>query len=397
MKVTKDLTWVGGNDRHISMFENLYPIPKGMAYNSYLLEDEKTVLFDTVDNAVHKQFMENLFYVLGNRKLDYLVVHHMEPDHAAGIMDVLTHYPDVQVVCTERTQLFFEQFFGPNKDINYHIVMENDTLTTGRHTFQFIMAPMVHWPEVMVTYDTTDKILFSADAFGSFGTLDGALFADEINYEKEYLDEMRRYYANIVGKYGLQTQSLLKKAASLDIEIICPLHGFVWRSKIEEIISKYNLWSSYVSEELGVVIVYGSIYGNTETAAEILASKLHEREIQTTLFDASNTHVSQLVSATFQWSHLVLASVTYNGGLFPPIGTLIDQLTTRNFQNRTIGVIENGTWAITSGNLIRNKLEKSKNINMLSSSVSIESSLKEKNLLQIEDMADEIAKSMISL
>ena len=396
-KITNDLTWVGANDRHISIFENLYPISRGMAYNSYLLQDEKTVLFDTVDKAVHQRFVENIYHALGERKLDYLVVQHMEPDHAAGIMDVLMRYPDVTVVCNEKTRIFLEQFFDLSKNIHYHIVKENDTLCTGRHTLRFIMAPMVHWPEVMVTYDETDKILFSADAFGSFGALNGATFADEVDFEKEYMDEMRRYYINIVGKYGAQTQALLKKASSLEIDMICPLHGFMWRIDIDKLVSKHALWSSYAPESTGVVIAYGSIYGNTENAAEILACKLHEKGIQTALFDASTTHVSHIVSAAFQWSHLVLASVTYNAALFPPIETLIDELIAHNFQNRTVAMIENGTWASTSGNLIRSKLEKSKNINVLESSVCIKSSLKEENLLQIEAMADEIAISISSL
>ena len=396
-KVTSDLTWVGANDRHISMFENLYPISNGMAYNSYLLQDEKTVLFDTVDKAVHQRFMENVFHALGGQKLDYLVVHHMEPDHAAGIMDILTHHPEVKIVCNEKTRTFLGQFFDPSRNIHYHIVKENDTLNTGRHTLRFIMAPMVHWPEVMVTYDATDKILFSADAFGSFGALDGAIFADEVDFEKDYMDEMRRYYINIVGKYGAQTQMLLKKAASLEINLICPLHGFVWRNEIDKLVAKHNLWSSYTPERTGVVIAYGSIYGNTENAAEILACKLRERGIQATLFDAAITHVSHIVSAAFQWSHLVLASVTYNAGLFPPIEALIEELVAHNFQNHTVAIIENGTWSSTSGSLIRSKLERSKNTNMLDSSVHIKSSLKEENLLEIEAMADEIAASVSAL
>ena len=396
-KITNDLTWVGANDRRISIFENLYPISNGMAYNSYLLKDEKTVLFDTVDKAVNQRFLENVSYALGGRTLDYLVVHHMEPDHADGIMDILRYYADVKIVCNEKTRTFLEQFFELNGDVPCHIVKESDTLCTGRHTLRFIMAPMVHWPEVMVTYDETDRILFSADAFGSFGALNGAIFADEVDFEKEYMDEMRRYYINIVGKYGTQTQALLKKAASLQIDMICPLHGFVWRRDIDKLISKHNLWSSYVPESPGVVIVYGSIYGNTESAAEILACKLREKGVQTTLFDASNTHVSHIVSAAFQWSHLVLASVTYNAGLFPPVETLINELVARNFQNRTVAIIENGTWGCISRKLICNKLEKAKNISMLESCLFIKSSVKEENLLQIEAMADEIAASVSDL
>lgn len=393
-KITEDLAWVGVNNRQVSIFENLYPIPNGMAYNSYLLKDEKTVLFDTVDQGVHQRFMENVSYQLDGRSLDYLVVHHMEPDHAAGIMDVVRCYPEVKIVSTEKTKKFLEQFFEVDRDVHYHTVKENDRLSIGKHTLRFIMAAMVHWPEVMVTYDEADKTLFSADAFGSFGALNGAIFFDEVDYEKEYLDEMRRYYVNIVGKYGAQVQALLKKIGSFEINMVCPLHGFVWRNNIEEMISKYNLWSSYTPESSGVVIVYGSIYGNTESAAEILACKLHERGVKTTLLDASTTHVSQMVSVAFQWSHLVLASVSYNGGLFPPVKVFIDELVERNFQNRTVAIMENGTWASNSSGLIRNKLKGSKNINVLESSVSIKSSLKKENLHQIEAMAEELAASL---
>jgi len=393
-KITNDLIWVGVNDRQVSLFENLYPVSNGMAYNSYILLDEKTVLFDTVSKDVSHRFMENVSYALGEKKLDYLVVHHMEPDHAAGINEILKAYPDVKIVCNEKTRTFSEQFFDVDENVNYHIVKENDTLCTGRHTLRFIMASMVHWPEVMVTYDETHKTLFSADAFGSFGASNGIVFTDEIDFESEYTSEMRRYYANIVGKYGTQVQALLKKAFNLEIEMICPLHGLLWRSHIDKLFSIYNSWSSYTPESVGVMIVYGSIYGGTENAAEILACKLRERGIKTTLIDASSTHVSHIVSAAFQWSHIVFASITYNAGLFLPIGVLVDELISRNFQNRTIAIIENGTWASACGDLIRTKLEKAKNINILESSVCIKSSVKEENLNQIETMADEIAASV---
>lgn len=393
-KITGDLTWVGANDRQISIFENLFPISNGMAYNSYLLQDEKTVLFDTVDQGVFPRFMENVSHTLKGRKLDYLVIHHMEPDHAAGIMGIVKSYPEIKVICTEKTRRFLEQFFDNERVISFYVVKENDRLSIGKRTLRFIMAPMVHWPEVMVTYDEVGKVLFSADAFGSFGALDGAIFADEVNFEKDYMDEMRRYYINIVGKYGAQTQALLKKVAPLEINMICPLHGFVWRNNLERLISKHHLWSSYTPESKGVVIVYGSIYGNTENAAEILACKLREKGIEVTLFDASTTHVSYMVSAAFQWSHLVLASVSYNAGLFPPVRILVDELVARNFQNRTVALIENGTWCSTSNRLICDKFEKSKNINIIESSVSIKSSLKEENLFQIEAMSKEIAATV---
>jgi len=366
-----------------------------MSYHSYLLEDKKTVLFDTVDRAVHQRFMENVSHVLGGRKLDYLVVQHMEPDHSDGIADILTHYPDVKIVCNSKTSLFMKQFYDLDIDRRIHLVGEGDTLHTGRHTLHFVMAPMVHWPEVMVTYDSTDGILFSADAFGNFGASNGALFADEVDFEADYLGEARRYYSNIVGKYGAQVQALLNKAAALELNMICPLHGFVWRKNMDTLLSKYKLWSSYTPERTGVMIVYGSIYGNTENAAEILACKLREKGVQTVLFDASVTHVSHIVSEAFRWSHFVFASATYNAGLFTPMEVLLNELVSHNIQNRTAAIIENGTWAATSGNLIHSKLEKCKNMNILESRVRLKSSVKEEDLMQLEAVAEHIASQLI--
>ena len=279
-KVTEDLTWVGANDRRLALFEGVYSVPSGVSYNSYLLHDTKTVLFDTVDKTVQYRFVENLTQALGDRTLDYLVVQHMEPDHSASILYLLLKYPDMKIVCNAKTKTFIGQFYTLDIDDRYHIVQEGDTLNTGRHTLHFVMAPMVHWPEVMVTYDSADKILFSADAFGNFGALNGAIFADEVDYDREYMDEARRYYANIVGKYGTQVQALLKKASTLEINMICPLHGFVWRKDLQSIISKYILWSSYTPEEQGVVIAYASVYGNTENAAEILACRLRDKGVK---------------------------------------------------------------------------------------------------------------------
>ena len=396
-KITNDLSWVGANDRRLSMFEGVYPLQNGMAYHSYLLQDEKTVLFDTVDNAVHQRFMENLSHALGDRQLDYLVIQHMEPDHSDGIADILAHYPDVKIVCNKQTQTFMKQFYDLDIDARVHLVAEGDILNTGRHTLQFIMAPMVHWPEVMVTYDATDKILFSADAFGGFGTAKGALFADELDFETDCLSEMRRYYSNIVGKYGAQVQALLKKASALEINIICPLHGLIWRENIDLLLSVYKLWSSYTPEKTGVLIVYGSIYGNTENAAEILAFKLREQGIQTTLLDATSTHVSHIVSEAFQWSHLVFASATYNMGVFTPMEALLNELVSHNIQNRTVALIENGTWAATSGKLMRGKLETCKHINLLEPTISLKSGLKEENLKQIDEMVRNILSSISDL
>ncbi|MCL2084510.1 MAG: flavin reductase [Oscillospiraceae bacterium] len=388
-KVTNDLLWVGANDRRLAMFEGVYSVPYGVSYNSYLLLDEKTVLFDTVDKAVRHRFMENLSHALGGRKLDYLVVQHMEPDHSAAIVDLADKHPEMRIVCNAKTSSFIKQFH--NLDVEAFIVKEGDTLNTGRHTLSFIMAPMVHWPEVMVTYDSADRILFSADAFGCFGALNGALFADEVDFNKDYMDEARRYYTNIVGKYGVQVQSLLNKASALEIDMICPLHGFVWRTGIKDMVSKYALWSAYEPEELGVMIAYASVYGNTENAAEILSSRLRDRGVRTVMYDVSVTPPSEIVSAAFKWSHLVFASTTYNAGIFISMEELINDLTAHNLQNRTVAIIENGSWAATSGALMRERLGKCRNMRLIENQVSLKSSLKPDQLAELEAMADAIA------
>ena len=392
-KIKEDLFWVGANDRRLAMFEGVYSVAGGVSYNSYLLLDDKTVLFDTSDKAVQHRFLENTAFALNGRKLDYLVVQHMEPDHSAALKELIGLYPCVKIVCNARTLTFIKQFFDLNFDFdkNTVIVKENDTLDTGRHTLHFIMAPMVHWPEVMVTYDSTDKILFSADAFGTFGALNGAIFADEVDVEKDYLDEYRRYYANIVGKYGDQVQTLLKKASTFSIEMICPLHGFVWRNNLSPVIDKYALWSSYKPEEKGVMIAYASVYGNTENAAEILSSRLRDSGIKTVMFDVSVTPASEIIAAVFRWSHLVFASTTYNAGIFVSMEELINDLVAHNIQNRTVAVIENGSWAATSGALIREKLGKCKNIKILEQTLSLKSSLKDGQLSEIEAIAQAIA------
>jgi flavorubredoxin/flavin reductase (DIM6/NTAB) family NADH-FMN oxidoreductase RutF len=390
-KVTDDLLWVGANDRRLALFEGVYSVPAGVSYNSYLLLDEKTVLFDTVDKAVRQRFVENIAQALGGRKLDYLVVQHMEPDHSAALLELVRLYPDMKIVCSDKIMAFIKQFYDLDIDSRVRLVQENDTLNTGKHTLHFVMAPMVHWPEVMVTYDSADGILFSADAFGCFGALNGALFADEVDFAKDYLDEARRYYSNIVGKYGTQVQALLGKASALRIDMICPLHGFVWRKNINEIVSKYTLWSGYEPEDRGVMIAYASVYGNTENAAEILACRLRDRGIKTVIFDVSVTPASEIVSAAFRWSHLVFASTTYNAGIFVTMEALISDLVAHNIRNRTVAIIENGSWAATSGDLIREKLEKCTNIRILDNTVSILSGLKAAQLSDIDSMADAIA------
>lgn len=393
-KITDDLTWIGGNDRRLAMFEGVYSVPDGVSYNSYLLLDEKTVLFDTVDKAVSKVFFENLTEVLGDRKLDYMVIHHMEPDHSVNIQRIAEKYPDVKIVCNSKIVQMIKQFFNFDIDSRAVIVKEGDTLATGKHNLTFVNAPMVHWPEVMVSYDTTDKILFSADAFGHFGALNGAIFADEVNFDRDYLDEARRYYTNIVGKYGTQVQALLKKASALEINMICPLHGFVWRKDIGYYIDKYIKWGSYIPEENGVMIAYASVYGNTENAAEILSSRLRDKGIKTVMFDTSVTPASNIVSAAFKWSHMVLASTTYNAGIFITMEAFIADMVAHNIQNRTAAIIENGSWAATSGNLMRSELEKCKNMTILDNKVSLKSSLKKDQLAEIDAMVQAIAETM---
>ena len=393
-KITDDLIWVGANDRRLAMFEGVYSVPYGVSYNSYLLMDEKIVLFDTVDKAVKQKFIENLDESLKGKEPDYLVVQHMEPDHSVAMHDVLSRYPGMQVVCNAKTLTMIKQFFDLDVEGRAIVVEEGGELVTGRHTLRFYMAPMVHWPEVMVTYDAADKILFSADAFGCFGALNGAIFADEVNFEKDYMDEARRYYANIVGKYGSQAGALLNKASALQVEMICPLHGFVWRRNLGDFMAKVTLWSDYEPEEYGVMIAYASVYGNTENAAEILASKLRDKGIKTQMFDVSVTPASEIVSAAFRWSHLVFASTTYNAGIFVTMEALIFDLAAHNIQNRKVAIIENGSWAPTSGGLIREQLERCKNISFIDNIVSIKSSLKTEQLGELDKVATAIAESL---
>ena len=394
-RINDDLFWVGGTDRRLALFENAYPIPRGVSYNAYLLLDEKTVLFDTVDRAITEQFFENIDALLKGRALDYVVVNHMEPDHCATLGEIVLRYPGVQVVCNPKTSPIIKQFYNFDIDSRAIVVKENDTLCTGRHTFTFLMAPMVHWPEVMVTYDTTDKTLFSADAFGTFGAMNGNLFADEVNFERDWLDDARRYYTNIVGKYGPSVQTLLKKASGLDIRTLCPLHGPVWREDISWYVDKYLTWSSYEPEEKAVMIAYGSIYGNTENAANILACKLAERGIRNiAMYDASSTHPSTIISEAFRCSHLVFASATYNGGIFSSMEHVLMDLKAHNLQNRTVALMENGSWGVLSGKQMKEIIGSMKNMTILEQMVTVKSSLKESQMEELDSMADAIAESM---
>ena len=394
-KMTDDLYWVGGSDRRLALFENVYPIPNGVSYNAYLLLDEKTVLLDTVDRSIADLFFENVAHVLNGRKLDYVIVNHMEPDHCAVLQDLVLRYPEVKIVCNAKTVTMIRNFFTFDIDSRAMIVKEMDTLCTGRHTFAFVMAPMVHWPEAMVSYDATTKTLFSADAFGTFGALNGNLYADEVNFKTEYLADARRYYTNIVGKYGTQVQALLKKAAAIEIETICPLHGPVWRKDIAWFLDKYVHWATYQPEETAIVIAYASVYGNTENAANILAGMLADKGVRNVkVYDVSATHPSYIVSECFRASHLVFLSTTYNAGMFVNMENLVHDIVHHNLQNRTIALVENGSWAPTAAGLMRAEFQKLRNCTILDEGVSIRSSLKEDQLAQMEALADALVASM---
>lgn len=394
-KITDDLYYVGASDRKLALFENIYPIPRGVSYNSYLLLDEKTVLLDTTDAAVSEQFHENVAGALGGRNLDYLVINHMEPDHCALIQDIAMRHPEVMVVTTAKAAAMIRQFFTFDIDNRLMTVGEGDTLCTGRHTLSFVLAPMVHWPEVMFTYDTLDKTLFSADAFGTFGALNGNIYADEVNFDRDWLDDARRYFLNIVGKYGIQVQNALKKAATIDINMICPLHGPIWRKDIAYFVEKHDIWSSYTPEEQGVLIVYGSIYGHTAAAAEKIASLLAERGVKgIAVYDASHTHVSQLISEAFRYSHIVLAAATYNCDIFTPVENLLTDLKAHNWQNRTVSLIENGSWGPMAGKQMKSLLEQMKNITIVGDTITIKSALKDEQLPELERLADTIAANL---
>ena len=391
-KVTEDLIYVGGSDRRLSRFENLFPIPRGVSYNSYVLLDEKTVVMDTADDSISRQYLENVTYALGGRALDYLVVQHMEPDHCAMIDVLLRRYPDAKLVCSAKALSMLNQFYGLDAKERALVVAEGDKLSTGRHTLHFIMAPMVHWPEVMVTYDEVSRILFSADAFGTFGALAGNIFDDEISFDNIWMNDARRYYTNIVGKYGAQVQMLLKKASALDIEMICPLHGPIWRSNLGLMLEKYQKWSTYEPEDKAVMIAYASMYGNTENAANVLACMLAERGVKNiAMYDVSETDVSELVAESFRCSHLVLAAPTYNGGLYPRMESFLADVKALSLQKRTVALLENGTWAPVAAKHMRTVLEGMKDMTVLDGAIAIKSAPADNQLAAFEALADEIA------
>ena len=394
-KVTEDIVWVGASDRRLALFENIFPIPRGVSYNSYVLLDEKTVLLDTVDASVAGQFFENLEHVLDGRKLDYLIVNHMEPDHCAMIGDLVRRYPEVQVVGNTKTFGMIKQFFGTDFAERAVTVKEGDTLATGAHTLHFVMAPMVHWPEVMVTYDEKDKVLFAADGFGTFGALNGNIFADEVDFDRDWLDDARRYYTNIVGKYCASVQALLKKASGLEIAVICPLHGPIWRENLGYILEKYQKWSTYEAEDQAVVILYATMYGNTASAADALAGRLAAKGVKKiAVYDVSNTHVSELISEIFSASHVVFAAPTYNGGIYPVMENLLADMKALAVQNKTVALMENGTWAPTTAKQMREKLAELKNVTILDTQITIKSAMAPEQEGQLEALADAIVASM---
>ena len=384
MRITDDILYVGVNDHNIDLFESQYIVPNGMAYNSYVINDEKIAVMDTVDAAFGDEWLKNIADVLNGATPDYLIVQHMEPDHSANIQKFLEVYPNIKVVGNAKTFTMIGNFFRDLKlaDENKLEVKNKDTLALGKHELTFVFAPMVHWPEVMVTYDSKDKVLFSADGFGKFGALDA---------EEDWDCEARRYYVGIVGKYGAQVQNLLKVAATLDIQTICPLHGPVLTENLEHYIGQYNTWSSYGTESEGVMIAYTSVYGNTKKAVELLAEKLKEKGCpKVVVTDLAREDMAEAVEDAFRYGKIVLASTTYNGDVFPFMKTFIEHLTERNYQNKTIGLIENGSWASMAGKVMTGMFEKSKNITWLETSVKIMSSMDEQNKADIEKMAEEL-------
>lgn len=394
-QITDSIVWVGGSDRRLALFENLFPLPRGVAYNSYLILDEKTALMDTVDSSITRQFLENILHTLNGRSLDYLVVNHMEPDHCASIEELLLRYPNLKVVGNDKTLKLIGQFYDMDLEGRTLTVKENDTLDLGRHTLHFYLTPMVHWPEVMMTFEEQEGILFSADAFGSFGALNGNIFNDELDFDRDWLPDARRYYSNIVGKYGPQVQAAMKKLAGLSIRMICPLHGPIWRSNLAYLLEKYDKWSRYEPEERAVTLIYGSLYGDTENAVNLLAAGLADAGVRNlTIYDASSTHVSTLIAEIFRCSHLVLATPTYNNGVYPSTLNLLHDMQALNVQNRTVALLQNGSWAPAGGKLARGMLEGMKDMRILDPMVTIRSTLKEDSLSELEQLKAALLSSL---
>lgn len=384
MFVTEDIRYIGVNDHDVDLFEGQYTVENGMSYNSYVILDEKVAVMDTVDAHFGVEWLQNLATELNGRRPDYLVVQHMEPDHSANIAVFMETYPEAQIVSSAKAFVMMQQFFGTDFPERKVVVGEGSTLKLGRHTLTFVTAPMVHWPEVIVTYDSTDKVLFSADGFGKFGALD---------VEEDWADEARRYYIGIVGKYGAQVQALLKKAAALDISIICPLHGPVLNENLGYYLDKYNTWSSYAVEDEGVVIAYTSVYGHTKEAVEELAEKLNQRGCPNVVVaDLARCDMAEAVADAFRYSKLVLATTTYNATIFPHMQNFIDHLTARNYQGRTVGMIENGAWAPMAAKVMKKMLETSKNLIYTDTTVTVKCTLNDASRAQIDALADELCK-----
>ncbi len=395
-KVTKDITWIGASDRRLALFENAFPIPRGVSYNSYLINDEKTALMDTTDASVSEQFLENLKAALDGKSLDYLVINHMEPDHCATVGEVLLRYPEVNVVGNAKTFQMLDQFFDADlPEERRTVVKEGDKLSLGTHVLTFIMAPMVHWPEAMFTYDLKEYALFSADAFGTFGALNGNIFVDEVEFEKEWLPDARRYYTNIVGKFGSNVQAVFKKAAGIDIALILPLHGPIWRNHISWILDKYQKWSSYEAEEKGVALFVASMYGHTASVVDSLAGALAEKGIRNiAVYDVSATDVSVMIAEIFRFNTIVLASVSYNAGIHPKMEALLADMKALNVQNKKVALLENGTWAPSAQRCMRAAVESMKNMEIIEPGFTIKSSFNENQREEFDALVRQIAEAV---
>ena len=388
--------WVGASDRRLALFENMFPLPNGVAYNSYLIMDEKTALIDSVDTSIMQVFFENIAHVLDGRTIDYLVINHMEPDHCASIDELSRRFPDMKIVGNNKTFQMIRQFYDFDIELRTHEVKDGDTLCLGEHTLRFCFTPMVHWPEVMMTYDETSRVLFSADAFGTFGALSGNLFNDEMDFDGFFMDEARRYYTNIVGRYGVQVQQALRKVSEHDISMICPLHGPVWRSDISRFIEKYDAWSRYEPEEKGVLIAYASMYGNTENAASVIAGRLSERGVQDMrMYDVSKTHPSYIIADAFKYSHMVLASPTYNNGLYFGMETLLREMAVLNLRGRKVALVGNGSWAPVAHREMEKLVGEMKDMELLAEPLVIKSSLKAAQMDELMALADAVADSVL--
>lgn len=394
-KISENIYWVGGNDRRLERFENMFPIPHGVCYNSFLILDEKTALMDTVDTAISRLFIENITHVLNGRDLDYLVINHMEPDHCANIEELVRRYPNIKIVGNKKTFQFIGQFYDFDYSMNILEVKDYDTLCLGSHNLKFMTMPMVHWPEVMFTYEETEKILFSADAFGTFGALAGNIFSDETDYEHYYLEEARRYYANIVGKYGPQVQSALKKVKPYEIKMICSLHGPVWRENLSYIVDMYDKWSRYEPEKNGVVLVYASMYGNMENTMNVIANKLAQKGVKDMrMYDISKTHPSYIISDIWKYSHVIFGSVTYNLGLYYGMESLLNEIKALNMQNRKVGLVGSGTWSPQSVKIMQEIICSMKNMEIIGTPFEITSSMKQVQEEAVDKFVEEFYSSI---